>query len=157
MYSPEHLNRWEMPSNYFGDTWEEYYGAGVGVHRDSDCLERSNFDSVVKALDIDNRDDVHIVRANHWAVGWVEWIAIHETETECLKIADEIVEGLSDYPVIDETLFCEYEYEEASEIWKNCMSTKERVELCQESYGVSIFAARHDDMPYGLEYSGLLN
>jgi hypothetical protein len=42
-YTPENLKRWTMPPNYAGEVWPAYYTAGVGQHRDSDALARSNF------------------------------------------------------------------------------------------------------------------
>lgn len=156
MFEPQYLDRWTMPRYYVGDEWSEYYGAGVGQHRDSDCLSRANFDAMAAALDIDNRDDVHIVRENHWAVGWVEWIAIHESETDCLEIADGIKEALSDYPVIDESLWSEYEYAEACEVWEHCLDLLDRMNLCKQA-NISIFAARRDEMPADIEYSQLVD
>ena len=35
-------------------------------------------------------DTVIVVRETHWAVGWVEWIAIHQDDEKALKIADDI-------------------------------------------------------------------
>ena len=48
--APKHLKRWERPKDYFGAEWSSYYSAGVGQSRDSDCLEQSNFGSMLAAL-----------------------------------------------------------------------------------------------------------
>jgi len=132
-----------------GATWHDYYGAGFGRHRDSDCLERANFRAALTALGFDedgsppvdcptiteDGDDVPtriIVRENHWAVGWVEWIAIHETDTEGLTIADELRERVEDYPVLDDELYSEFEGAECSEVWSNCYNKRERLEYLRE-------------------------
>ena len=38
---------------------------------------------------------VTVVRERHWAVGWVEWIAIHQDDTETLARASAIAERLA--------------------------------------------------------------
>ena len=55
----------------------------------------------------------------HWAVGWVEWMAIHETDTELLKRCDEILGGLKDcYPVYNDEDLSNRESEEQYETVK---------------------------------------
>ena len=102
-YIPKHLKKWTYPENYFGSSFNEYYRAGVGQSRDSGMLERANFQAML------------VERAGHWAVGWVESILILETDEKSLKIADDIMADFDDYPVIDEMLYSEMEYEAACE------------------------------------------
>lgn len=47
-------------------------------------------------------ETVIVVRESHWAVGGVEWIAIHEADAMALAKADEQCERLADYPVLNE-------------------------------------------------------
>lgn len=142
-YTPKNLTRWTRPNSYFGAEWPEYYRAGVGQSRDSSALERANFDAMLKALggetnsiaesnDEDMLCFVRVVRENHWAVGWVEWIAIHESAMAQLEIADRIKGELEDYPVIDEGLWSEYEQADADETWRNCFRPKERIEYIRK-------------------------
>ena len=49
-FTPENLKRWTRPSCYMGAEWPDYFSSGVGQSRDSDALERSNFDAMLKAL-----------------------------------------------------------------------------------------------------------
>ena len=128
-YEPEYLNRWERPKYYFGAEWPEYYSAGVGRSRDSDCLERANFDAMLSLLE---GKEYEIVCESHWAVGWVEWIAIHQDATEALKIADKAIAELEDYPVLDDELFSEYETNEANEVWANCYDWRQRCEYIRK-------------------------
>ena len=137
------LERWTMPDSYFGAEWPEYF-VFLSQCRDSDALTRSNFECGLRALGGES-DSVLVVRERHWAVGWVEWIAIHEANAEAILAADEMSCALSDYPVLDESHFSELEWDEAQTQWE-MMPLKYRVELCAEA-DVSIFAARRDSIP----------
>jgi hypothetical protein len=126
----ESLTRWKVPNSWFGQHWDGYF-VGLSQHRDSDALERSNFRSALEALGGES-ETVHVVREGHWAVGWIEWIAIHESDEKALTIQYEIEGSLSNYPVLDEEDFCEEEAEEANEVWRNCYDEKERIEYVRE-------------------------
>ena len=134
-FFPEHLKRWTHPENYVGETWPNYYSAGVGQSRDSDALERANFDAMAAALKVNGElpDTVEVVHEGHWAVGWVEWIAIESSDARSLRIADEIKGKLADYPVVNEELWSEYEDEEAQQIWRNCYNWRERIKYIREN------------------------
>lgn len=125
------LRRWTRPQYYFGASWPEYYSSGVGQSRDSDALERSNFASMLKALGGES-ESVIVVRENHFLVGWVEWIAIHQDDDRALTIADGIMERLADYPVVDESDWSERETEDANQTWANCFDWRERIEYIRD-------------------------
>lgn len=131
MYEPKHLKRWTMPDSYFGAVWPNYYGSGVGRSRDSDALERSNFVCMLVALGGES-ETVEIVRESHWAVGWVEWIAIHQDDEAALQIADRIKGELADYPVINEEHLSQIEQKDADATWRNCYSAQERIDYIRE-------------------------
>ncbi len=93
-YVPTHLSRWTHPSNYMGASWPDYY-VFLGRTRDSDALGRANFDGGLKAIGGEQTADddtplVAVVEESHWACGWVQWIAIHESATEALQAADQL-------------------------------------------------------------------
>lgn len=154
-YEPTNLERWKRPRDYFGAEWPGWY-VFLGQHRDSDILTRSNFRCAWKAVEPfsgeeckvpDDSDDaestsVRIIRENHWAVGWVEWIGIHDSNAEALKVADDIAGRLENYPVVDDDDFSAIETEEAEAYWSG-MSIRERIHYT-ERFGLSCFAARHD-------------
>ncbi len=135
MFEPKNLKRWTMPSHYFGANWPNHYSAGVGQSRDSDCLEQSNFATMVQLLGGES-DVVTIVRESHWAVGWVEWIALEADGTpesdKALEIADQAKARIEDYPVLDESDFSEREQAAADETWKNCYDEKERIKYIRQ-------------------------
>ena len=106
----KHIKPWKHPSNYMGATWEGYYAAPVGQSRDSDTVERSNWAAQLEA--IPESETVIIVRENHWAVGWVEWLAIHESDTKALQEAESIGDRLDTYPILDEDAWSELEFQE---------------------------------------------
>jgi hypothetical protein len=126
----EALTRWEVPDSWFGQHWNGYF-VGLSQHRDSDALDRSNFRSALEALGGES-ETVHVVREGHWAVGWVEWIAIHESDEKALAVQYEIEGSLANYPVLNEEDFCEEEAEEANEVWRNCYDEKERIDYVRE-------------------------
>jgi len=143
MYTPQHLNRWSLPDSYAGAQWPDYF-VFLSQNRDSDRLTRSNFTCGLEALGGES-ETVHVVREGHWAVGWVEWIAIHESDTEALKLADSMARKIDGYPVLNEDHWSELEWNEAQDYWSS-MSVRERAALCADA-GVSIFAARHEYIP----------
>lgn len=144
------IERWTRPSSFaaWEDSW--FYSnkcfVFLGRHRDSDILTESNFECGLAALGGES-DTVQIVRESHWAVGWVEWIAIHESDTKALEIADDIMCALSDYPVVNEDDWSEREWNAAQDYWES-LDISERVDLCRGA-GLSIFAARSDSIPQG--------
>ena len=120
MYQPKHLTKWTRASNYMGEEWNEYY-VFLSQTRDSDCLERSNFtcglDEIGGELTADDDTPlVCIVRNGHWACGWLEFIAIHQSADNQLEIADKLAERLANYPVVNEEHFSMLECEEANEV-----------------------------------------
>jgi len=164
LYQPIRLKRWTMPDYYFGAEWPEFYGSGFGRHRDSDCLTRANFDAALKLIqtattlpdDAENEDgeSIHpqVVCENHWAVGWVEWIAIHESDEGALKCADGLQEAVEDYPVVDEELFSQYETDEAEESWNN-YGRRDVIRQIASDYGLSELAKEAlDDADSGVLY-----
>ena len=141
------LELWTRPNYYIGEDWDGYY-VFLGRNRDSQLLEVSNFECALSDLGGES-ETVLVVSENHWAVGWVEWIAIHESDTTALKAADEIVSALAIYPILNESDYSERkwgrEWEYACEAWEN-MSIRERVRLLGEA-GENIFSARSDVLP----------
>ena len=104
------IKPWKRMNNYMGAEWEGYYAAPVGQSRDSDTVERSNWAAQIQA--IPESDTVIIVRESHWAVGWVEWLAIHESDTTALQEAESIGNRLDTYPILDEDAWSELEFQE---------------------------------------------
>lgn len=143
-YTPQNLDKWTRPKSYFGATWEGYYVAPVSRHRDSDCLTESNWAmqwAILEPLGAFNPGDDDgeegkspcVVSENHWACGWVEWVAIHESNADALRAADKLADDLERYPVLNEEDFSSRETKEAEEVWRNCYNDRERLEWLREN------------------------
>lgn len=133
------MKLWKHPENYAGATWEGWH-VFLGRHRDSDELTESNFAvglaavqaAMNRELDCDGMPSVTVVRESHWAVGWVEWIAVHPSDVAACKVANELLASLEDYPVLNDEDFSRREDESAQQIWRNCYDVRERVEYIRE-------------------------
>lgn len=101
----------------------------LAVHRDSDCLTRSNFEVATKMLEAEG---CAIERFNHWAVGWIDYLIINPECKDLVAIAERIRERIDDYPVLDEFHYSNLEQQEAQEIWSSCYRPKERVEYIRK-------------------------
>ena len=149
------LQAWTRPDYYFGATWEGWL-VGLAQNRNSDTLMRSNFQvflAALKALEPtgeggeegEGMDAIQVVRENHWACGWVEWIAIHPSHAAAVDLAEDMLARLEHHAVLDEDHFTRLEDEEAQTAWEG-LSLADKVRLVQEAR-VSVFAARHERFP----------
>ena len=89
-----------QPLSYFGD-----HGDWLRVlcqHRDSECIQQSNFRVALKELGGEASGNVYIERMNHWAVGWLEYLLVNPDRLEAVEKAAKIVADLEEYPVLDE-------------------------------------------------------
>lgn len=125
-YIPTRLNRWARPSNYSGADWSNYFVAPVLINRDSGTIDRANYGTQWTALsemqsDVDLEDTYspQRVRENHWATGWVEWVAIHEDNAEALREADDLAEALESHTVLDNEALLQLECDEYLEGWES--------------------------------------
>lgn len=147
-YQPENLERWSRPDYWFAmdDGWQYSSKCFVFLsrHRDSCLIDQSNFACALQALGGESAT-VKVVTESHWAVGWIEWIAIHEGDAKALQEADSIMAALADYPLLDEDNYSELEHNAVAEYWESC-GISERIDLCRDA-GLSIFAARRDYLP----------
>ena len=176
----EHINKWETPDSYAGYCPTNEYGV-YGVHRESTLLEQSNYELMKlrleeKAKELGIEGSVYSWRANHCLVGWVDTLMIRADNSEdvntmsnkdikngafeyeayegyhhVLALANDLLEQLEGYPVLDEDNWSEKQSEAIYEYW-NGLNVSDRVEYCQES-GASVFAARRDnDVPNEVFY-----
>ena len=110
---------YKRPPYYAGD---DFYGtyAVYSIHRDSDVVDRANFqvmdELVSEAVSSDNSNDFpFITRAGHWAVGWLDTLRVPMESEEAVIAAAEALKRLEEYPVLDDDLVSETEWEENSE------------------------------------------
>lgn len=100
--------------------------APVSQTRDSGSLDRSNFDATLRELGGES-ETVQVHRFGHWGPGWFEIILIDPSDSARVKAAEEIENALSDYPVVDDSLYSEYETDECAETWAKCYDSAERL------------------------------
>jgi len=118
-------------SNYIGPTDFDDFECVLTQSRDSDALSRSNFKVALEMLGGES-ENVRIDRFGHWACGWWESLAVKPNTPE-YAIAKDIESRLSDYPVLDESDYCELETDEANETWKFCFNESERVKYIRDN------------------------
>jgi hypothetical protein len=121
---------------YFGDldlfgSW----GLTVSQHRDSGGMERSNYRCILRDLELaieshgcDPADYVEEFHAGHWAVGWLDQIAVRvliDPDEEIIPsnitgafrwVARVALDLVEQYPVYDDSDYSDEEYAEALEI-----------------------------------------
>jgi hypothetical protein len=134
---------------YMLDEQQDWYVVPVSRTRDSGPLEESNFASAIEMLGGECEDVMEIHRFGHWGPGWFEIIIVNPENENVMKAAMEIEASLAAYPVLDDMDFSEREWDEMFETWEQ-MGLPERIELCCKT-GNSIFAARHDAIPDGID------
>jgi hypothetical protein len=161
MRAAEHLAEcvWKHPDNYGGFSPEGDYVV-LTRHRDSELLDRVNWDVACESLKAEaydgeraprgcqflNRPNVYHWRAGHWAAGWVEYLMVRaDAPADVLEEAGEIVCALAEYPILDESRHSEAEWNAVCEYWEGC-SVADRVYELQRA-GLCIFAARRDTLP----------
>jgi len=119
-YTPQNLKR------ATGSRLREYFVAPVTHHRDSDLLTESNWDAQLATLkplhadvpsDPDEDGSPVVIRDRNPLVGWAEWLAIHQDNSEALEAADKLAERLESYPILDEEDNSRREWEDYERSW----------------------------------------
>jgi hypothetical protein len=117
--------------------------------RDACILTNCNFQVAKEALEaLDMHDDWDIPCFNHWLCGWYELIVV-KPDTPAHKLMQELEEAMDRYPILDELRYSQLQFEAVCDYWEK-LTIRERMEYCKE-VGVSIFAARHDEIPEALD------
>ena len=98
-------------SNYMGAIPEDHLLVVMTRSRDSETLTESNWICALKELGGEG-EHVEIHRFGHWACGWWEALCIHKGSDK-EATAQEMVDSLESYPVLNEEHFSEMETEEA--------------------------------------------
>lgn len=110
-----------------GPNHDGYY-MGLSQNRDSDALTRSNFTAALELLGGETECThiwsqcncaVRVIHDSHWAVGWIDYILVHESAADKVAILAGIEEKLEIYPVLDEDAFSQLEWDEATETLEN--------------------------------------
>jgi hypothetical protein len=107
---------------YGGDNEElfETWSLGITIEtRDSGIREKANASAIKTMLKADPslEEDWEIVGCRHWAVGWVDHLSFRVLDEDgsisrISRVIKGIFDSLSEYPVLDDGLYSEMEYEE---------------------------------------------
>lgn len=87
-----------------------YYGdhpdwlVTLGVTRDSDIAERSNWRFITGQVMAAYPDDVAIESMGHWAVGWVEYLLV-KPDSPAVKVMSDWADQLAVYPIANDEDF----------------------------------------------------
>jgi hypothetical protein len=87
------------------------------VHRDSGLVDQSNGHVIeTKMRPFVARGTAHLEHFSHWAVGWIDAVAIKVyskdgTPTKAVTVLFDLLQKLDDYPLLDETEYCNREYD----------------------------------------------
>lgn len=149
-YSEFSPTAFDRPGAFLPDR-QDWLVAPVSITRDSGPLSTSNFETLraeLATLDPGN-DDHEIHRFGHWGPGWFELILIRP-DTPCAAAAESAESALSEYPVLNDADHSDREWQEIQEAW-GYTSMRDRMVILAR-HGLSIFAARRDDVPQGLPY-----
>lgn len=118
----------------------------ISVSRDSDTLERSNFEVISEDLqslaeEIGEPESVYIQRFGHWVVGWLDVLCVRMIEDPNLAILTVVgdraigwLDALRDYPVADESHYSELESEEFTDYLLDDLIPYEISEEIRERY-----------------------
>jgi hypothetical protein len=67
-----------------------YWAFTFSVHRDSGQIDRSNWEVITNDLEKRFPDDIESVHCGHWAVGWIDHLAVKVWESETCVACDGI-------------------------------------------------------------------
>lgn len=112
---------------------QDWLVSPVTINRDSNCLAKANWQSVLDALRACPVADDDLISVdyethsfNHWACGWFE-ILIIRPGSPAERILKDIEEQLENYPILNEEAFLNLENEEADSTWRDCYNDRERI------------------------------
>lgn len=118
---PELLENLQFPTleSLFGHNSFLYSDADPYKHwlvvytesRDSEPLIRSNMRVLLKRLQAVSDNGVKVVRASHWAFGWLDYLCIDPDNVAVKQLASGLYRDMEQYPVLDEKDLAELELE----------------------------------------------
>jgi len=155
-YPTLYENRWLTPDDYAGFNPVGDYVLYAHT-RDSGLLSEVNFKELERefmAMSKPYREDhaqddlVYTFRASHWGCGWGDYLMISKKAPEnIIAEANESLDALAGYPVVNDNAYYEVEYDAIVEFWDN-LDDDEKKEYSTLSDGTvddSVYCG--DDIP----------
>lgn len=88
------------PDFYYGGDHPDWL-VTFAQTRDSDQVERSNWQFITSSILTAYPDDAVIESMGHWAVGWVEYLLV-KPDSPAVKVMSDWVEVLKIYPIAND-------------------------------------------------------
>lgn len=127
----------EHPQHYWGaitDLQDQGWGQTFGRHRDSDNIDLSNFETILKYFEekgYELNDDYRIEGSSHWAVGWTDSLMVRIFDCKCEDWEDADI-SYNPSPQADEwyceTCMTRMGIEDIRPIFHDCLDFKHRLE-----------------------------
>lgn len=137
--------------------------------RDSGTLDRVNFTAALALLGGES-ETVEVHRFGHWGPGWYEIIIVDPADAANVKMLEDIIRALEDYPVLDDEAHSEAQWEEFLQSW-NDWGWCDLRDMVKEEFGLSETTCdrlddvdpgkmqewwmRHANEPYNEDSSGI--
>lgn len=151
----QHLKRWQCPRNFMIGPQDEAVRLDsyliLGRHRDSSLLGNINYIVMLEKLrqkeeELGGAQDetpwVWGDRDSHWACGWVECIYLRaDAPPELLQYADDLLESLAQYPVLDEERYSAAQFNAVQDYWDGA-THEEKLALIVKQYEVGKAGAK---------------
>ena len=141
---------------YWGnaDLFNTWGWAGIDYNRDSGVLDRANYEAFHRDIVTQYKEHFVSERMNHWAVGWIERTLvkvlhndvdgiIYTNITEAFCETLSVLESLSDYPVLDDELYSDLEWQENVAIIENF--APEMIDRSIEGWSEKLLSALFDN------------
>jgi hypothetical protein len=145
-YIPQHLEKWYERVNYSGANFDGYY---VAIWRLMRCspAERSNYNYVKAHLE-DSGEPVEVVTFTDAVYTYRYYVLVPETSTKALRMADMFAKRIQAKGSLDPDGEAMEDLRGVKSAWKNSKLLA-KIRMCSEA-GVSIFAARREEFPTGV-------
>lgn len=90
-------------------------------------VDRSNMDELKQRLSECGPDAYAIEDSTVQVSGHISRLIVNPGNARAVSIAEQAAEELDGYPVLNEDLWCEYETEDAEQVWRDCYSPSDRL------------------------------
>jgi hypothetical protein len=115
----------------FDDERDDWLVLPISQTRDSGPFEQANFQAALNMLGGEG-EPVEVHRYGHWGPGWFEIIIVDPNSPEAAT-ANDIEASLENYPVLDDELLSQMEYDDMRDSWQGYGEFDFRDQLVREA------------------------
>lgn len=93
----------KVPDHYWGaqtELVEQGWGGTFGIHRDSDLLAKSNYETILKLFNekYEQNEDWRIESASHFLVGWMDTLMVRVLKCKCTEEDEDTMPSIYRHP-----------------------------------------------------------